>query len=225
MTQKKSDKKLIVIAVAVILIIVLVKQSGISDAISLKSIRAMVDSLGFWGPIGFILVYALATSFGLPGTIITVAGGLIFGKWLGTLFNLIGAVLGSSGAFWIARLLARESLSEKFKGQKWFEKFNNGLEKDGFNYMLFVRLVPLFPYNGVNFGSGLTRIPFKSYLLGTAIGIIPGTFIFTNVAAEIGESATEGFSISPGIIMAFTLLGLFALIPIGYKKYKAGKEK
>ncbi len=222
-SKKKASLKLATILIVIVGCVVLIRETGLMGKISLTEIRSLVDSLGVWGSVGFVIVYAVTTSFGLPGTIITVAGGLIFGRWLGTVLNIIGATLGASGAFWIARLVARDTLSEKFQGQKWFEKFNAGMEKDGFNYLLFVRLVPVFPYNGINFGAGLTKISFKDYITATAIGIIPGSFVFTNAAAEIGESASGGGIFSPGVMLAFVLLGLFALIPVLHRKFKAKK--
>lgn len=214
----KSGIKFSLFVLLIIALIAAIKFFGLGEQVSVGNIKAFLDGIGIWAPIVFVLIYALMISFGIPGTIVTVVGGLVFGKWLGTLLNVIGATLGASGAFWIARLLARDMLIKKLSGKSWFEKFNKGLEENGVFYMLFVRLVPLFPFNGLNFGSGITKISYRDYLIGTGIGIIPGTFVFTNAAAELGESAAEGFKLTGGVVFAFVLLGLFALVPILIKR-------
>jgi len=218
--SSKPRNKLIGIVAVIILVVILIKVSGITESFSLPELRAMVKSFGIWGPLGFIILYGLSIAIGTPGTLFTIAGGLLFGRWFGTLYNVIGATLGASGAFWIARLVSRKTIMERFGHTKWFSAFNRGMEKNGFNYMLFVRLVPLFPFNGINFASGITNISFRDYALGTAIGIIPGGFVFTNAAVEMGESAMGGFKLSPGVILAFALLGLLALVPIIYRRFK-----
>ncbi len=200
------------------------KMSGFDKYLSIEQVQMFVDSMGVWAPIAFVLIYAAAMMLGLPGTVFTIVGGLVFGKWLGTLLNVVGATVGASGAFWVARLLAGEMLIKKLSGQKWFDKFNKGLEENGVSYMLFVRLVPLFPFNGINFGSGITKVSFRDYLVGTVVGIIPATFVFTNAAVEVGESATAGFKLTGGMISAFALLGLFALIPVMIKRRLSGKS-
>jgi len=219
----KSRNKLIGIVALIVLLAILIKVSGITESFSLPELRAMVKSFGIWGPFGFIILYGLAIAIGTPGTLFTIAGGLLFGRWFGTFYNVLGATLGASGAFWIARLISKKTIMERFGHMKWFSAFNKGMEKNGFNYMLFVRLVPLFPFNGINFASGITHISFRDYVLGTAIGIIPGAFVFTNAAVELGDSAMKGFKLSPGMMLAFALLGVFALVPIIYRRFK-GKD-
>ena len=220
----KSWLKPVLFILIIILVIASVKVFHLEQYFSAERIGSMLDGMGIWAPVVFILLYAVGMLIGLPGTLFTVAGGLIFGKWFGTLYNVIGAAIGATGAFWIARLLGSEALTNRFSGQKWFKKLNAGLEENGLYYMLFIRLVPLFPFNGVNFGSGLTKISFRDYFIGTAVGIIPGGFVFTNAAAELGESAKTGEFLTGGTIGAFVLLGLFALIPIIVKKRLDNKK-
>ncbi|MFQ5431492.1 MAG: TVP38/TMEM64 family protein [Nitrospinota bacterium] len=220
----KGRLKLVLFILIIILVAVSVKVFHLEQYFSTQRIGALLEGMGIWAPVVFILLYGVGMLVGLPGTLFTVAGGLIFGTWFGTLYNVIGASLGASGAFWIARLLGSEALVNKFSGQKWFEKLNAGLEENGLYYMLFIRLVPLFPFNGVNFGSGLTKMSFRDYFIGTAVGIIPGAFVYTNAAAELGESAKTGQFLTGGTIGAFVLLGLFALIPIVIKKRLESKK-
>lgn len=215
--------KLALFLALAVAVVVFFKAEGLDKYFSIEQVQAFVDSMGVWAPIAFVLIYALAMMIGLPGTVFTIVGALVFGKWLGTFLNVVGATIGASGAFFIARLMAGELLIKKLSGQKWFDKFNKGLEENGISYMLFVRLVPLFPFNGINFGSGITKVSFRDYLVGTFLGIIPATFVFTNAAVEVGQSATAGFKLTGGMIGAFALLGLFALIPIMIKRRLGGK--
>ncbi len=223
--MNKKNIKFAVFVALIVAVVIFAKFSGIGEFLSPQKIRTLLDEMGLWAPLAFIALYAVTAMVGLPGTIFTVIGGLLFGKWFGTLYNIIGATLGASGAFWISRMLARDAFYQKFAKQKWFIKFNEGLEKEGLYYMLFVRLVPIFPYNGLNFGAGLTKISFRNYFIGTAIGMIPASFVYTNAAAEIGESAAEGFKLTPGIITAFVLLGIVALVPILIKKRMEKKRE
>ena len=221
----KSRLKLILFILIIIMVVASVKIFHLEQYFSAQRLTELLGGMGIWGPVVFILLYSAGMLIGLPGTLFTVAGGLIFGTWFGTLYNVIGATIGASGAFWIARLLGSEALINKFSGQKWFDKLNKGLEENGLYYMLFIRLVPVFPFNGVNFGCGLTKITFRDYFIGTAIGIIPASFVFTNAAAELGESAKTGDFLTSGTIGAFVLLGLFALIPIIIKKRHENKQQ
>lgn len=199
---------------------------GMPEFLSVARLRESLDSAGFWAPAMFIAIYAAASSLGVPGTVLTIVGGVVFGKWHGTLYNVIGATLGASGGFFIARFLAGDAVARRLAGKKWFRRFNEGLDRDGLYFMLFVRLVPVFPYNGINFGAGLTKMPFRDFFLGTALGILPGAFIFTNAAAELGESAVHGFRPTSGMAVSLALLGLFALVPVFVRrKYGGGTEK
>lgn len=216
--SSKSKLKLLLFVIIIVGVIASVKVFHLGQYLSIDSLKTFIEEMGDWAPAAFVLSYAVGMLIGLPGTLFTIAGGIVFGKWFGTLYNVIGATIGASGAFWIARLLASQAIVDKFKGQKWFDKFNRGLEENGLYYMLFIRLVPLFPFNGLNFGAGMTRVSFRNYFIGTAIGIIPATFVFTNAAAEIGESAAAGFKLTGGMVTALVLLGLFALIPIIIKR-------
>jgi len=222
--KKKSAIKLIFIVIFISAIIFIFRYFNLHEHLTLQKLHNLVDSFGIFGPLAFVLLYAVASTFGLPGTIFTIAGGIIFGKWLGTALNITGATLGACAAFAIGRFAARDVMAQKFRGQKWFDKLEKGIAEDGLNYMLFVRLVPVFPYNGLNYGASLTGISFKNYLIGTFFGMMPASFIFTNAAAEIGESIEEGFTLTAGMITSLVLLGILALVPIAVKKYKVYKK-
>lgn len=192
-------------------------QSG--NLMTVDEFRGWICGHGIFGPLVFILVYGVLVTFGFPAVVCSAAGGLLFGRFYGTSLNLLGACLGASGAFFIARLLARDFIAEKFASAKWFNSFSRGIENDGFYYMLFVRLLPVFPFNGANYASGVTNIRYRHFLLATMIGMLPYDFAVTNAVVEVGEAAAHGFKLSPGLIAALSLLAFASLVPVRIKKY------
>jgi uncharacterized membrane protein YdjX (TVP38/TMEM64 family) len=186
---------------------------------TIAELRGWITGYGMFAPLVFILMYGLLVTFGFPAVICSTVGGLVFGRFYGTALNLWGASLGASGAFWIARLIARDFIAKKFASAKWFNSFSKGIEKDGFYYMLFVRLLPIFPFNGINYASGITNIRYRYFLLATMLCMLPYDFALTNTVVEVGEAAANGFKMSPGLIAALSLLAFISLVPIRIKKY------
>ncbi len=194
------------------------------NLITVAELRAWITGFGIFAPLVFIAMYGTLVTFGFPAVLCSTVGGLVFGRFYGTCINLFGASMGASGAFWIARLIARDFIAERFAGAKWFETFSKGIEKDGFYYMLFVRFMPIFPFNGTNYASGLTNIRYRHFLLATMIGMLPYDFTLTNAVVEVGEAAANGFKMSPGLIAALCLLAFVSLAPIRIKKYIEGRN-
>ena len=167
----------------------------------------------------FILLYIVQTALSLPGAaILTLAGGAVFGSLMGTVCVNIGATTGATLAFLVARFLLRDWVVAHFGGRT--AKLDQGLRQSGLSYLLFLRLVPLFPFWLINLASGLTALPLKTYVIGTAIGILPGSFVFANAGASLATIESIGGIASPRVIGSFVLLGLFALVPTLYQKLK-----
>jgi uncharacterized membrane protein YdjX (TVP38/TMEM64 family) len=167
----------------------------------------------------FILVYCLQTAFSLPGaTILTLGGGFVFGVFLGTLYVNLGATAGATLAFLASRYLFRELVEKRF-GER-IRPIQEGFAKNAFHYLLTLRLIPLFPFFLVNLVSGLTRIRTITYVLTTSVGIIPGSFVYCNAGRQLGSIDSLGEIASPRVLGAFTLLGLFALLPVLYKRFR-----
>ena len=211
--------KLVFLLALILLVALAFKLFGLGEYFTREYIEQLLERLGSWAPAGFISVYAVATILGVPGTILTVLGGIIFGSYLGTLLIVIGATLGASGAFFVSRFLARDFILEKFGSASWFKKLDEGIESRGLYFILFIRLVPVFPFNGINFASGLTNIKFRDYFIATAIGIIPASFVFANAASKAASAATGG-EIGAGFYLSLVMLGILALVPMIYNKYK-----
>ena len=163
----------------------------------------------------YVGVYMLGTVLLVPGTALSVAGALIFGAWWGTLLTWVGATIGASLAFFAARLLGRDFVDRIAQGK--LETLDRTVAKKGFVGVLLLRLL-FFPFNALNFGCGLTGIGFRDYLLATAIGILPGTFVFQFLFAKLGEAAMDrGLNWSavgavltePQVLVALALFAVF----------------
>tara|TARA_B100000686_G_scaffold322642_1_gene376651 strand:- start:693 stop:1361 length:669 start_codon:yes stop_codon:yes gene_type:complete len=199
--------------------------SDLGQYLSFKSLKTNRDQLHAFYQTnkllvisGFITTYIVTVALSFPGaTILTLAAGAIFGPWMGTLAVNIGATLGATLAFLIARFLLRDWVEEKF-GEK-LKAFNGGLSSSAINYILFLRLIPLFPFFLVNLASGLTKINLRTYFCGTLFGTLPGTFIYANAGSNIASINSVSDITSPQILGALALLGLFALLPTFYKKF------
>ena len=166
----------------------------------------------------FILVYIAVTGLSLPGAVIlTLAGGFLFGAVLGTLFVNLGATTGATLAFLVSRYLLRDWVEQRFG--KWLGPVQQGFAQNAFSYLMTLRLIPLFPFFVVNLVSGLTRVNLGTYVVATALGIIPGSFVYAYAGRQLGTIDSLKDIASPGVIGAFVLLGLLALVPNLYKKW------
>jgi uncharacterized membrane protein YdjX (TVP38/TMEM64 family) len=167
----------------------------------------------------FSALYLLQTTFSLPGgAILTLTGGFLFGSFLGTLIVIIPATLGATLAFLGARYLLRDWVERRFGDR--LRTLQEGFAKDAFSYLLTLRLIPIFPFFLVNLLSGLSRMRLGTYILATAVGIIPGSFVFANAGRQLGSINSIGEIASPSVLGALCLLGLFAVAPVLYRKLK-----
>lgn len=170
----------------------------------------------------FITAYCLVVAASLPGAaIMTLAGGFLFGSLLGTLYVNLGATAGATAAFLVARYLLRDWVEAKFGNR--LGPIQQGFASNAFSYLMTLRLIPLFPFFVVNMVSGLTRVSVATYVAATAIGIIPGSFVYAYAGRQLGTINSLREIASPNVLMAFTLLGLLALVPIVYQKFAARK--
>ena len=168
---------------------------------------------------GFIGIYFLIVALSLPGaTVLTLTAGAIFGSVLGTFLVNAGATLGATVAFLSARFIFRDWVENKFNDKLVF--INNGISDNPISYLLFLRLVPLFPFFLVNLVLGVTQVRLSIYFLSTMIGIMPGSFVYANAGSNLARINTISDIASPEMFGAFILLGIFALIPAFYRRYK-----
>jgi uncharacterized membrane protein YdjX (TVP38/TMEM64 family) len=171
----------------------------------------------------FIGSYCLVVAVSLPGAaIMTLAGGFLFGSLLGTVYVNLGATTGSTLAFLAARYLLRDWVEAKFGSR--LGAIQDGFSKNAFSYLMTLRLIPLFPFFLVNLVSGLTRVKLATYVAATAIGIIPGSFVYAYAGRQLGTINSLAEIASPRVLLAFTLLGLLALVPVLYRKFASKKS-
>ncbi|MDH5325273.1 MAG: TVP38/TMEM64 family protein [Gammaproteobacteria bacterium] len=186
-----------------------------------QSLQAWIDSAGIAGPILFMALYACATILFLPGSVLTLAGGAMFGPYWGTLYNLTGATLGATLAFLISRYLASDWVEHKSGGH--LRKLKQGVEDEGWRFVAFVRLVPLFPFNLLNYALGLTRIKLSHYVLASYLCMLPGGIAYTYVG-YVGREAITG---SEGLIqkglLALGLMALIVFLPRIIKRLRSSK--
>ena len=168
-----------------------------------------------WAPLVFVFAYATATAFALPGSLLTIAGGAVFGFGWGSLLNSLGANIGASAAFGTSRFLGREGIEGLVGGR--LDGLNKATEQHGFMGLLILRLIPLVPFNALNFGSGLTAMRWRDYILATVVGILPGTLVYTFFADALvqgstaaGETARTRMWIAAGLFLALSLVPLIA---------------
>ncbi len=170
----------------------------------------------------FIFVYVLTTSLSIPGAVIlTLAGGFLFGTIANTMYVVVGATTGASLAFLSARYLVGNRLQEKYQSQ--FRKFNDEIGRNGARYLLVLRFIPIFPFFLINFLAGLTKIPVRTFLWTTAVGIIPGTAVFAFAGQQIGSINSLSEILSRKVLTAFAVLALFTIVPVIWKRWKQGK--
>ncbi|HVM97637.1 MAG TPA: TVP38/TMEM64 family protein [Candidatus Acidoferrales bacterium] len=155
-----------------------------------------VDGLGVWGPIVFVLGYAAATVAFVPGSLLTLAAGAIFGLAKGVIYVFIAAMLGSAAAFLVSRYFARQAIEQRVAANPRFAAIDRAVGDQGRKIVFLLRLSPVFPFNLLNYGLGLTRVGFGDYLLAS-IGMLPGTFLFVYYGKLAGDVAALAGGGSP----------------------------
>ena len=163
-----------------------------------KLLKGEVVSWGVWGPIFYILLYAIGPSFLIPGAVMTVAAGLAFGVWWGSVWSLIGADIGALVAFGAGRFLGRPFV-ERTMGVR-LQGLLKRLERNGFYLTLYLRLVPVIPYNAFNLLAGASPIRFKDYFWASVIGMVPGTVLFALLGDSLWKPGSPRFFIALGLI-------------------------
>jgi len=179
--------------------------------LDLASIESTIRGLGVWAPVGYIAAYALATVLFLPGALFGLAGGALFGPLWGTVWNLAGATLGATLAFLAARYIASDWVARKAAGR--MKQIAEGIDAEGWRFIAMTRLVPLFPFNLLNYALGLTRIPLAHYILASFVCMVPGTAAYTWLGYAGREAAAgQGDALRYGLV-GLGLLGLVAFLP------------
>lgn len=210
-------KKIFVLLLIVLLIIGL-KLSGLTSFLSFETLKnsqaLLLDNYSqnpAWFAGVFFTVYILATAFSLPGaTILTLAGGAIFGLVKGFVLVSFASSIGATLAFLVTRYLLRESVEKKFKSQ--LQGINKGIEREGAFYLFTLRLVPLFPFFLINMLMGLTKMKVGVFYLVSQLGMVLGTMVYVNAGTELSKLESAAGILSPRLVISFALLGMLPLV-------------
>ena len=218
-------KKIILLSIFIVLIAV-IKYFNLDTYFTFENLQAQKDILStyvnenyFLTIFIFVFIYIISVAFLIPiATVLTLAGGFLFGSIEGTLFVNIGATIGAGFAFLFARYIIGAKLQEKYSTQ--LEKFNKELTENKYQYLFSLRFLPIFPFFLVNFLAGLTKVDFKTFIITTSLGIIPGSFVYTYAGSQLSSINALSDIFSKEILSAFLLLGFLTLVPVIVKKFK-----
>lgn len=206
----KKWLKLLVALVTITALIILARWFGLYQ--QLNDFNEWVKSQGMLGPIIFIGVYALYTVLALPGSALTIMAGAIFGSFIGVSTVIIGATLGASLCFLISRYFARDWIAGMLAKNEKFKKLDSMTEKNGAIIVAITRLVPLFPFNLLNYGFGLTKISFSTYVLWSFVCMLPGTILYVVGTDAITTTLREGTIPWTLIVVVVLVVGILAVV-------------
>jgi uncharacterized membrane protein YdjX (TVP38/TMEM64 family) len=200
--------------------------TGLHRELSWNNLRARLDDVKGWvadhllaAALAYFGIYVVVTSLSLPAaSVLSLVGGALFGVWLGTGIVSIAATLGASIAMLLCRYLIGDWVQRRW-GHR-LEALNRGIEKDGAYYLLTLRLVPVFPFFLINLGMGLTRMPLRTFVWVSWLGMLPGTFLYLYFGQELSRINSPGDVFSRGVLIA---LGLLATVPLLLKWLLRGR--
>ncbi|MBI5309017.1 MAG: TVP38/TMEM64 family protein [Planctomycetes bacterium] len=202
--------------------------AGIATAITYRkqfdvtALESWLADAGIMAPLLFMGIYAISTVLFLPGSVLTIAGGVLFGPVWGTFYSLTGATIGATIAFLTARHLASDLILRKTGGR--LRQLIDGVEAEGWRFVAFVRLVPLFPFNLLNYALGLTRIRLFHYVVTSYICMLPGAIAYTYLGYAGRNAVTGGEGIIRNILPAWGFIAVVAFMP-GFIKRLSGRKK
>ena len=181
------------------------------DQVDVAVLETWVNEAGMAGPVVFMLIYIIGTVFFFPGSVLTLAGGALFGPVLGTFYNLTAATIGAIVSFIAARYLAHDWVESKVGGR--LKSLKQGVEGEGWKFVAFVRLVPLFPFNLLNYALGLTKIRLSHYSIATYICMLPGAVAYTYLGYVGREAIAGDEAIIQKVMLGIALLAVVSFLP------------
>ncbi|KJE28157.1 hypothetical protein LG52_2455 [Geobacillus kaustophilus] len=208
----------VIVSIVIIIFIIWFNQHYIN--IKPQAIREWILSFGTFAPIIFIGIYTVRPFLFFPASILSLAAGLAFGSWWGTIYTVIGATMGASLSFFVAKKLGERMIRKSWKGKT--TKLRTQLQKNGFSYVLLLRLVPIFPFDFVSYLAGIANVKFVHFLMATWIGIIPGTFAYN----FLGSSVVSENQIIIGLaVFVFVIVSLIPIMTNTKIRQKLGLQQ
>jgi uncharacterized membrane protein YdjX (TVP38/TMEM64 family) len=226
--EKRSNAgRLVGIGLVLVALVAVARLTGLSEYVSLDGLDRLRDWIGGFGvaaPIVFVAIYVVATVAFLPGTPLSLLAGLIFGPVFGTLWAVIGATIGATLAFLIGRYAARGLVERWTAKDERIKRLDEGVERQGWRMLLITRLVPVFPFNLQNYAYGLTRIGLGTYVLLTAVCIIPGAAVYTLAGGSLATAGQDPTRTFVYLGVAAVLFVAVSLIP-GWIRKRIRREQ
>ncbi len=209
--------KLILVLVLVVALIVGAKFFNFQGI--LKNALESIAHLGPWGPAAFILIYIVATVVLIPGSLLTLGSGVLFGVVGGSIYVSIGSVLGATCAFLVGRYLTRDWVSQQIQGNAKFQAIDAAVASEGWKIVLLTRLSPIFPFNLLNYAFGVTQVSLRDYFFASWIGMIPGTVMYVYIGSLAGSLAALGSQGRSRTTAEWTLYGIGLVATIALTVY------
>lgn len=219
-SRKKGIIKAAVLVVFIAAAVYVVRFTPVKEYLTAEKLGLFLDDAGILAPILYVFIYAIGVCLFVPGTILTGLGAAVFGAYWGFPYAWMGAMLGSSGGFFIGRTLGRDFAASLIRNK--LKKYDEAIERNGFATVLYLRLV-YFPFTPMNFGMGLTGVRFRDYFFGTGLGIMVGTFIFTffiGTLKSVWVSGNWGDLLSFKVVFSVALFIFSFFIPKIIKKVR-----
>jgi uncharacterized membrane protein YdjX (TVP38/TMEM64 family)/Fe-S oxidoreductase len=220
-SKKGSLSKGILFIAFIICAMVAINIMGTARYLEQETLRNAIQGYGALAPVIYMLVYAIAPALFLPGLPVTIAGGILFGPFWGVIYSITGSTAGACAAFLISRYLAREWIEGKLKSPRW-QRLDRDVERHGWKVVAITRLIPLFPFNLLNYAFGLTRIRFSHYAVTTFFAMLPACIAFIVFSSSLLD-LIKG-KVSPAFILGMTLIFLVSVIPVFYRRYREKRE-
>jgi len=220
--QKKALVKALILAVFIIFAVILVRFTPIKEFLTVDQLEHFLGGAGMWAPLVFMMIYAVGVCLFVPGTVLGAIGAILFGAYWGFVYVWVGAMAGGSAAFFIGRYLGRD-FTAALIGDK-LKSYDDAIERNGFATVLYLPLI-YFPFTPMNFGMGLTKVHFWDYFVGTALGILAGTFIFIffiGTLKMVWSSGNWGQLFSGKVLFSLSLFVFSLFIPKITKQFKRG---
>jgi uncharacterized membrane protein YdjX (TVP38/TMEM64 family) len=206
-------KKIILFILLVLFVIFQGYQFGLVSLLTdIESLRAYLESLGWWGYVLFILLSVLVAVFLLPGQFLAIVGGLAYGGFVGGCLTIIGASLGASISFIIGKYVAREYILQRFGTDPTFQKIEKGVQENGISFLIFTRLVPVFPFAIQSYAYAMTPMSIRKFSIISFLTMMPASFIYAFMASEIASKGISG-TLLVELSIAGILLALLAYLP------------
>ena len=227
--MKTSHKKRIIFLIVILALIAITQLTDLDRYLTFENLQEnkfrlqqMVEGNYVLSVGGYIVTYIVVVAFSIPGAaILTLTGGFLFGVLWGAIYVNAGATTGATLAFLFCRYVAGEWVQNKYQDK--LKTFNKELSKNGYRYLLALRFIPVFPFFLINIFAGLTKIPLRTFIWTTSIGIFPGSLVYAFTGKQLGDIQSVEDIFSARIAVAFSLLALLVLFPV-IVNYFRGKK-